>query len=377
MSGLPTRSHAGIVATIAAGMQGRVVTRFLNFAAGRIFLALAEAYAGVCLWLQREITQVQRETRLATSFGSDVDSFVADFDLARLPAIAATGAVTFTRFTASNSEALVPIGATVRTGDGSLTYVVTADTDLASFDVDQGGYVVPGTVAQISVPVACTTLGSVGNVGIGAINLIASEVRGLDAVINLEPFSNGLDAESDEAVKSRFKLFFPSLSKATEVAIRRAVASLQQGLQCEVVENKNLSGTDNFGFFYVVIDDGTGNPPDSVLEAVRLAIEAVRGNTIRFAVYRPQVTWAELSAVITAKPGYALPQVIAAVARAWDLAVNSLRLGEPLRYGRLFQLAYDASPGVASVQGLTINGDVSDVGGGARQTVRTQQIYLS
>src|SRR6058998_521692 len=65
---------------------------------GPFIVAITYASALVGLVLQRLIQLVLAAARLSTSSGDDVDSFVADFNLARLPSAAATGLVTFSRF---------------------------------------------------------------------------------------------------------------------------------------------------------------------------------------------------------------------------------------------------------------------------------------
>src|SRR5260364_169397 len=66
--------------------------------------------------------------RAATSTGADLDSWVEDYGLSRLPAVAATGYVTFSRFTPTQ-PALIPVGAKVQTANGVQHYAVVKDTD--------------------------------------------------------------------------------------------------------------------------------------------------------------------------------------------------------------------------------------------------------
>src|SRR4051794_8882880 len=98
MATLPTRSFNTIVSNISAGIQGRV-SAFLTFAIGWVFRAIAESYAGVVLWLQGLTLEVAKLTRLATSYGADADSWIADWGImTRLQAQPATGLLTFSRF---------------------------------------------------------------------------------------------------------------------------------------------------------------------------------------------------------------------------------------------------------------------------------------
>src|SRR5579872_2048657 len=122
---LSLRNFDAIVAAGAAAVQG-AARQVLDLTVGSVLRAILEANAGLGLWLQWLILQVLQTTRAATSVGTDLDSFVGDFGLARLPASAAAGSVTFARFTPV-AGALVPVGTVVRTSDGAQSFAVTAD----------------------------------------------------------------------------------------------------------------------------------------------------------------------------------------------------------------------------------------------------------
>src|SRR5260370_39063042 len=103
MAPLPTKNFTTLVAQWAAVCQSSVAavfpTQVLSFTKGAVFRALAEAQASVSLWLQGLILQLLTVTRLATSSGLDVDSFVNDFGMTRLPANAPPGTGTVSRAT--------------------------------------------------------------------------------------------------------------------------------------------------------------------------------------------------------------------------------------------------------------------------------------
>src|SRR5258706_8259156 len=161
MATLTTKNFTTLVQEWAAVCQSSVAavfpTQVLSFTKGAVFRALAEAQASVSLWLQGLILQLLTVTRLATSSGLDVDSFVNDYGLTRLPANAATGLVTFARATPTN-PAVIPIGATVQSADGTQTFTVYADPTNSAYSVNAGGvgiagYTIPAAVASLIVPV--------------------------------------------------------------------------------------------------------------------------------------------------------------------------------------------------------------------------------
>src|SRR3954452_3465883 len=89
--------------------------QLIDVTVGSVLRAVLEANASVELWIQWLIMQGLATTRSATSRGPDLDSWVADFGVGRLPAAPGTGMVRFTR-TTPGLAALVPVGALVRTG---------------------------------------------------------------------------------------------------------------------------------------------------------------------------------------------------------------------------------------------------------------------
>ena len=120
-----------------------------------------------------------QSTRAATSTGADLDSWMADFSLARLPAVPASGTVTLSRFTPSG-RALAPVGALVRTADGAQSFAIIADRNSPYFSASDQAYVLPAGVASVDVPVAAQVAGALGNVQAGSISLIVTAMPGVD-----------------------------------------------------------------------------------------------------------------------------------------------------------------------------------------------------
>src|SRR3954454_17883147 len=94
-------------------------TALVDMSVGSVIRAIFEANASVALWMQWLILQVLQTTRAATSSGSDLDSWMMDFGLTRLPASPSSGMVIFSRF-ANSLPAAIPVGSIVKTADGAL-----------------------------------------------------------------------------------------------------------------------------------------------------------------------------------------------------------------------------------------------------------------
>src|SRR5690348_10764429 len=203
-----TQSFDEIVSQEATAIQAQQ-PQLRNFNPGSILRAIIEAVAGVCMYLQNLIVAMYATARASTSNGPDLDSWMADFGLARLPAVAASGQVTFARFTPTNA-ATIPVGTQVESADGTQTFAVIADTTNVNYFPLQNAYVVGAGISSVAVTVQDTVAGSAGNVIAGALSVLASPIVGIDTVTNASPFGNGFDAETDAAFRVRFQNFLAS-----------------------------------------------------------------------------------------------------------------------------------------------------------------------
>ena len=372
---LNLRTFDAIVTSAAAAVQG-AAQQVLDLTVGSVLRAVLEANAGLGLWLQWLILQVLQTTRAATSNGPDLDTWVADFRLTRLPSVAATGSATFARF-APVAAALVPLGTVVRTSDGTQSFAVTADATNAAFSSAQNGYQIAAGTPTVTVPIAASVAGSAGNVQAGTISLIAAALPGVDTVSNAAPTAGGMDGETDAALRSRFAAFLDSRARATSVAVGYAVTSVQQDLQYTIQENVSQGGFVQPGCFVVTIDDGSGNPPAALLTAVSNAIEDMRPLGSLWTVVPPSVVRANVAMTITTAASTAHAPIAASVASAITSFVNALPVGAPLPWSRLAQVAYGASTSVVNVGGLTLNGGTADLTPGASGVVKAGTVSVN
>lgn len=349
-------------------------TAVLDFTVGSVFRAMAEANAAVALWLQWLILVVLRQTRLATSQGSEVDTWCADFGLFRLPATPAAGAVTFSRNT-SGLAALIPVGTTVRSTDGTQSFIVT--TDPSNLAWNGTGYAVAANALSVILPVQAAVGGSAGNVQPGTVTVLTSAIPGIDTVTNALAFSGGIDPESDAALRARFLLFIAGLSKATLAAIASAIASVQQGLTYAVAANVDNLGGYRPGNFVITVDDGTGAPSIDLLNRVYTAVDAVRSVAETFSVQAPTIVTVAVSMTLTAAPGYLKANLQGPVAAAVTAYINTLPIGAPLLYTRLAQIALDAVSGIASITALVVNGAQADISVSASGVLKASTVSVN
>jgi uncharacterized phage protein gp47/JayE len=375
MTVLQTQTFDQVVQAEAAAVQGGVTSGLVDFSVGSILRTFAESVAAIVMWLQGLILQLLTTTRAATSTGSDLDSWIADYGLTRLGAATSGGSVTFSRFTPT-LQAIVPTGSIIQTADGTQQFQVIADAAQSAY-VAGTGYVLPAATASITATVAALAPGAGGNVAIGVLNTLGQTISGVDTVTNTLAFSTGTNAESDAALRLRFVNYLSSLSKATSAAIGNAIASLQLGITYTLTEDYSYGGAYQPGYFYLVIDDGTGSPPTSIVNAVTAAVNAVRGCGIQFNVFAPIVVTANIAVTVTAAAPYTHTAIAAALQPAIAAYVAALPLGVSLSLTRLYQIIYDATPGIASVSGLTINGAGADIAATAQQAIIPGTVIIS
>lgn len=347
-----------LVDTQVTYVQGKNA-QLVDMRPGSILRAVLESNAAIGLWLESNILLVLQAIRASTAVGPDLDSWMADFGLVRLAAQPSFGIVTFARFTAT-SQAVVTVGALVQTADNSQRFAVIADNTNPQFSVINQNYTLPVGMASLGILVQAVNSGIQGNVSAHQINSLVAPITFIDTVDNGLAFTTGVNAESDAAFRIRFINYINSLSKATPQAIRYALSTLSAGVKYTLVENKNLDGSQHLGYFYAVVDDGTGSPSTAFLTAAYNAVDAVRPTSITFGIFAPGTLGVVVVMTISTLAGYVHATVAAAVATAITAYINSLAIGQTFAYERLRAVAYSIG-GVDQVLTATINGGVVDV----------------
>jgi uncharacterized phage protein gp47/JayE len=315
-------------------------------------------------------------TRAATSNGEDLDSWMADFTLTRIAATRAAGQVTFSRYTPSQA-ATIPIGTSVATGDGSQSFTVIADPSQPTWSASANAYVVPIGTSSAAVTVQAVTAGTAGNVAAGQISLLSTPISGIDTVSNLTAMGGGVSAETDSAFRTRFANFINTRSLSTPAAIGYAVSTVPGVVSYSLTQNFDLGGTYDPGSLYVVVDDGSGDPPASLLSSVSTAVDSTVGCGIRFSVFPPALVSATVTMTLTTQSGYNHATIAASVQAAITAYINTLPVGGTLSFNRLSQVAFDTSAGISNVNNLALNGGTTDLVATSQQVIRTGSVSVS
>jgi phage-related baseplate assembly protein len=374
---LSLKGFAQLVQDMSATLQSSA-TALVDVSVGSVIRAIFEANASVVLWLQWLTLQVLQTTRASTSAGIDLDSWMADFGLSRLPAAPSAGTVTFSRYSPSLS-ATIPVGSIVKTNDGTLSFEVVEDTQSSIWQPATTNYVIPSGVTSADLPVVCVTPGSVGNVLQGSVTIIAASLPAVDQVVNSNPLTNGIDAETDESFRARFHGYLASRSRATVMAIQNAIAGVRQGLEFAVLENTGPDGSHQIGAFMVIVDDGTGNPSSDLLSSISNAVNSVRPISTTFTVVPPQVLIVSASMkveFVSADASMTAIPAIPAIENQIAAYLNKLPIGGNASITRLAQQAYQVGPALVNVSEISLNGGFSDIAPPPRTVIKAGQVAV-
>lgn len=333
--------------------------------------AIANADSLLALQIQNEIIYADGISRLATSVGSDVDSFVNPFGIYRIGAVAAQGTVTFSTPSPVGTQTVVPVG-TIVTTPGGLQFTIIADPSQPSYSSSLNGYVIAIGQSSTNATAQCSVAGTIGNVLAGQITVIFGSAgapfpSGVTSVTNPGAFTNGVDQESDSALIARFTLTVSSGRVATANAITAAVLAIQAGLVVSFGDQVNADLSPHAAFFTLVVNEantGTGASP-SLLSSATSAINATRAAGISFACIGPSLLPVNGAATIIVAAGYTTATVLAAVQAAYIAFVNGIGLNggtspTSCSLARVYASLLSV-PGVLDVQSLTLNGGSSDI----------------
>lgn len=153
---------------------------------------------------------------------------------------------------------------------------------------------------------------------------------------------------------------------------------MQQKATCSLVENLDYAGAVQAGYFYAIVDDGTGSPSSQFQSAAANAIEATRPIGITYGVFAPTILNVAVVLTITAATGYTHAAIAPIVQAAIEAYIDALTEGETLPWSKIPDVAWDASPGVANVTSWTLNGGTSDiVPSGVKQVIKYSSVTVN
>lgn len=367
---LPLQDFGTLVKTQVAAVSSSC-QRLIDMTVGSVLRAILEANASVGLWMQWLIMQVLAMTRAATSNGTDLDTWVEDFGMERLPASIAAGQVQFSRVTPGLATT-IPVGALIRTGTETSDQVFVVSADPSNQGWNGAGYQVDATALSVTTPVVARVAGMAGNVRSGTVVQLATAIPGIDTVTNAAAMAGGLDAETDDALRTRFAGFLDSRTRATAQAVGFAIASVRQGVSFTISERTDSAGAVRPGHFTVTVDDGSGAPAPELIQTISAAVDAVRPIGGTYSIRSPILVPVDLVAIVVADL-----QAVTVAQAAVNAFISALPIGAPLMISKLYQVVHDSDPRIVSISSLTVNSGKADIQPGLFGLIRPNQVTVT
>src|SRR5699024_4189553 len=182
----------------------------------------------------------------------------SSFGFTRKEAVRAYGVVQLTLYNTSQEARTIPRGSRFTSNDPSYPQVYETLRD----------FVIPRGSIKADVEVFCTVRGEYGNVPQGVINVMNTSLANVQDVQNISDIQTGQDQEPLDELKSRFRAYIESLSKAT-------VPALDYGTR-EVDEVSGVYIHEQTGLVTIYAHDRNGNLPDHVKKKIEANIEDYR-----------------------------------------------------------------------------------------------------
>jgi uncharacterized phage protein gp47/JayE len=188
----PDQFSTQVLATLSTTIPG--LSCALGTPERKLIDAFAEAMAGA------SVSQylVGSALDINTMSGLQLEQFVGIFGFGRLQGIAASGTVQVTMSVASTSDTPFALGTQFYTLPG----LAGAATTLY-YATQQAAVITAGNLT-CSVPVQCTTVGTIGNIPPDSITYLQGSI-GSATVTNLSAMTGGVDTETDQELRQRFQ----------------------------------------------------------------------------------------------------------------------------------------------------------------------------
>ena len=181
------------------------------------------AWDEAILW--EEIEKVYKSAFVGDAEGSNLDGVGQYLTITRRPAVKAKGTVKFT----GRDDTLIPAGFRVGTPDGRL------------YETVETFYIKSGSV---EVAVRSIGAGKKYNANIGEVTEIINPTFGIESVENLVPIEGGLDLETDEEFRERYKKSYSRGGGSTLPALTAAILDIDDVVDAEIRENTSMETID-------------------------------------------------------------------------------------------------------------------------------------
>ena len=249
---------------------------------GEIYSALQNAE-----WLKRQMFP-------DTAEGDYLEKHAAMRGLERRGAAPSFGVVTFSLSEALTAPVAIPKG----------TVVGTQGENAQRFETLEDAVIEVGETAA-DVQVRALLAGREGNVRRETVNVLVTSPAYIDRVTNKNPFSGGVDPESDESLRERIIDSFINVSNGTNCAYYRNMALKVEGVtSAGVVPKERGAGTVD-----IYIASENTEATDEQVEMVQDVLSELREVNVDVQVHKATPVHVSIMPSVAVKEGYEFEEV--------------------------------------------------------------------
>ncbi len=310
----------------------------------RLRVLAGEIYSALCA-----LETVRGASFPQTAAGEALDLHAGQRGLTRRPAVRAKGTLTFSRGTALSYDAEIPKG-TVCASSGAA----------AEFETTQA-VVLPAGQLSVTAEAQAVAGGKAYNAAVHTVDTLVTPPAGIESVLNETPFTGGLDAEDDEALRERLLAHYSVLPNgANSETYRRAALQVPGVGSVNVVPRANGIGT------VAVYLYGEGEAASAeVVAAVQAALDALREINVDVTVAAAEPVTKRVTMYLVPKDGCGFEDAKAVCEEAVRAYFASLSVGAPFVTAAITAAIMQTG----AVKNCTLPASVVDYGTAANQIV--------
>lgn len=288
-----------------------------DFSVGSVAYTILSAVAVGLDQISMQQFNDEQQSSILTATNSSLDSEAANWNVTRNAALAANGQFLLVKNVAAVTNIPIPQGSVITTlpaVDGSSVQFTTNTT-----------VTLPVGATSVSVNATCSNPGpgQAGNLVANTQLVLGSAVPGIDGVQLQQAITNGVDAESDDSLRSRtlesmqnppgggsptdYQLWAEGVSGVTKATVLRL--------------NRGPGTVD------ILIQATNGVPSASLILQVQTVINGYAPATADALVIGPTAVAINVTASLTLTSGYTLSAVTSAVQTAITNYINNLQPG--------------------------------------------------
>ncbi len=249
------------------------------------------------------------------------------FGFEKKDAAKSTGAVQFAANSPVSGDQPIDIGTIIQTADN------------VQFVTLESAVILDGQTTSALTSVEAVLPGEEGNVKAGTVIVFVVIIDGVDTVTNPTNISGGISEESDADLAARFQTFIKGLPRTTLEGVKAGALEVNGVKFANSVQTAACEIT-------VYIDDGTGSPPQSLIDdTLDFLLQNNKPAGVDILVQSAQVIPTTIAVTATFEPFTVdVPGEIEKVRNAIANYVNTLDIGGSVIFLRMAELALSSTP---------------------------------